>query len=104
MGKKALLRYYNRMSEIPKDGTLLCLLVHYGGPDGYGSLEDSNVAWTIGFNTFKDTGEDEWLMAGWNWEQDCFTVGHGEIVDWKPFLSKKQRKQLKELRKRKVKK
>ena len=104
MKSKALARYNAHMRKIPKDGRLLKLLVYYGTDKAYGPLEDASIAWPIGFNQVKDTDEDLWEMAGWNWEQDHFTEGHGEIIDWTPFLSKKERKQLNKLRKRSAKK
>jgi len=74
----------NPMETAPKDGTMLRLLVDYS--DGYGCpLEDEPQAWTIGFNQLDDTGIDQWEMAGWNWEQDCFTEGRGTPIAWLPF-------------------
>ncbi|HMT45541.1 MAG TPA: hypothetical protein PKE59_00340 [Novosphingobium sp.] len=72
------------MSEPPKDGTMVCLLVDYSG-DGAAPLEDAQVCWTIGYNTLADTGDDEWIMVGWDWCQDCYCQGHGKIIGWAPF-------------------
>jgi hypothetical protein len=72
------------MGTAPKDGTLLRLLVDYR-EDGANAIEDAGLAWTIGFNNLQDTDEDRWDFAGWNWEQDCFTQGEGEVVGWAPF-------------------
>lgn len=69
----------------PKDGTMMRLLVNYAGPFGDHPLEDAETAWTIGFNSLEDTGEDAWQFAGWSWSQDCFTDGHGEVIGWLPF-------------------
>lgn len=71
------------LSDPPKDGRMLCLLVDYS--DGDHPLEDAKQAWTIGYNTLADTGDDEWLIAGWSWEQDCYTDGRGTVIGWLPF-------------------
>ena len=68
----------------PKDGTMVCLLVDYSG-DGVAPLEDALTAWTIGYNTLADTGEDEWIMVGWDWCHDCYCQGSGKIIGWAPF-------------------
>ena len=68
----------------PKDGTMVCLLVDYSG-DGGAPLEDALTAWTIGYNTLADTGEDEWIMVGWDWCHDCYCQGSGKIIGWAPF-------------------
>jgi len=72
------------MVDAPKDGTMVRLLVDYS--DGGGALEDDHPrSWTIGFNGFEDTGEDEWKFAGWCWSHDHFTQGSGEPVGWLPW-------------------
>jgi hypothetical protein len=72
------------MSEAPKDGTMVRLLVDY--TDGGGALEDEHPqSWTIGFNGSEDTGEDEWKFAGWCWTHDHFTQGSGTPVGWLPW-------------------
>ena len=71
------------LSGPPKDGRMVCLLVDYS--DGDHPLEDAKQAWTIGYNTLADTGDDEWLIAGWSWEQDCYTDGRGTVIGWLPF-------------------
>ena len=68
----------------PKDGTMVCLLVDYSG-DGGAPLEDALTAWTIGYNTLADTGDDEWIMVGWDWCHDCYCQGNGKIIGWAPF-------------------
>lgn len=68
----------------PKDGTMLRLLVDYTD-DGENPLEDEHQAWTIGFNQLSDTEVDVWELAGWSWEQDCFTAGAGNVIGWLPF-------------------
>ena len=75
---------HNPADTAPKDGTMLRLLVNY--EDGSGALEDADEAWTIGFNSLENTGEDEWQIAGWNWCHDCFTDGRGKVIGWLPFL------------------
>ena len=75
---------FSPMETAPKDGTMLRLLVDYSG-DGANPLEDATQAWTIGFNNLADTEDDVWQFAGWSWEQDCFTEGHGEVIGWLPL-------------------
>lgn len=75
------------MDCAPKDSTMCRLLVDYG-EDDFGALEDSaEPTWTIGFNQFDHTGDDEWLMAGWDWSHDVFTQGQGKVIGWLPFHS-----------------
>ena len=74
------------MATAPKDGTMIRLLVDY--TDGGAPLEDDHPrAWTIGFNSLDDTGEDEWKFAGWCWTHDHFTQGSGTPVGWLPWLN-----------------
>lgn len=73
------------MESAPKNGTMIRLLVDYTSGDH--PLEDAIQAWTIGFNGFEDTGDDEWKFAGWSWQQDCFTEGAGQPIGWLPFLN-----------------
>ena len=68
----------------PKDGMMVCLLVDYS-EDGESPLQDALTAWTIGYNTLADTGEDEWIMVGWDWCHDCYCQGSGKIIGWAPF-------------------
>lgn len=70
----------------PKDGTMVCLMVDYSG-DGSAPLEDKQIGWTIGYNTLADTGDDEWVIVGWDWCQDRYCHGSGKIIDWRPFPS-----------------
>jgi hypothetical protein len=75
------------MQHAPRDGTMLCLLVDYSGDDAAGPLEDTaEAAWTIGFNSLSNTGEDRWQIAGWCWSHDHFTEGPGKPIGWAPFL------------------
>lgn len=75
------------MQHAPRDGTMLCLLVDYSGDEAAGPLEDTaEAAWTIGFNSLSNTGEDRWQLAGWCWSHDHFTDGHGKPIGWAPFL------------------
>lgn len=72
------------MATAPRDGTLVRLLVEFTEH----ATEDSEAmpSPTIGANSFDHTGEDLWQLAGWSWEQDCFTQGEGEPVGWLPML------------------
>lgn len=65
----------------PKNGQILELLVDYS--EGDGSLQDATKAWTIGFNSLENTGEDVWQFAGWSWCGDCFVQGSGEVIGWR---------------------
>jgi hypothetical protein len=74
----------------PKDGTMLHLLIRPGQEelDAFTSFHDSREPYeTIGFNQLKDTLEDVWQFAGWDWYHDCITDGHGEVIGWRPFGS-----------------
>lgn len=71
----------------PQDGTLVRLLLDYSDEENWTPLEDEMQAWTIGYNTLADTGEDEWIIVGWNWSQDCWCEGSGKIIGWLPFVS-----------------
>ena len=64
-----------------KDGSLVVLYVE-GGKNPTGDVGPGEIWQTIGFNTLKDTGDDEWKMAGWNWTHDFFTEGSGTVVGW----------------------
>lgn len=81
--KQAKEQYQDR-DTAPKDGTMVCLLVDYSG-DGAAPLDDAKTGWTIGYNTLVDTGDDEWIMVGWDWCQDCYCQGRGEVIGWAPF-------------------
>ena len=71
----------------PKDGTMLRLLVDYEGVENWMPLTDDNQSWTIGFNDLQNMGDDEWIIAGWNWSQDCFGTGEGKVIGWLPFAA-----------------
>lgn len=73
------------MESAPKDGTMVFLLVDYSGEEGCNPLEDQTVAWTIGFNNEKESGDDEWQFAGWSWHQDIFCQGSGRVIAWSPL-------------------
>jgi len=73
------------MADAPRDGTLLILWIG-ADDDRENPLEDSEYATpTIGFNQFDDTGVDEWQFAGWDWNGDDFTKGHGTPIGWSRF-------------------
>ena len=73
------------LETAPKNGKMLLLLVDYSAEDAHHPLEDKQRCWTIGFNSLEDTGIDEWQFAGWDWSQDCFCQGTGEVVGWQQF-------------------
>jgi hypothetical protein len=73
------------ISLAPHDGTLLRLLVSFTS----GQLEDTDEPhWTIGsHNGDHDEDAEGWVFAGWNWTQDCYITGEGEVLGWLPMLS-----------------
>ena len=75
---------WQSINTAPKDGTMLCLMIATENREH--SLEDTDgLSKTIGFNSFKETGEDRWEFVGWCWDQWAFTNGIGTPVLWKPF-------------------
>jgi len=78
---------WSEMATAPKDGTMLRLLVN---PDQqeFTAFDDSLTPFeTIGFNNLDSTHEDRWEFAGWDWQQDCFITGRGEVIGWSPFVA-----------------
>lgn len=73
------------MKSAPRDGRILCLLVDYSDDEAAHALQDANRTWTIGGNSFENTGEDHWQFAGWCWTHDHFTEGKGRVIGWAPF-------------------
>lgn len=74
--------HWSDMATAPKDGTMLRLLVN---PDQeeFTAFDDSLTPFeTIGFNNLADTTEDRWEFVGWDWQQDCFITGRGEVIGW----------------------
>ena len=74
---------WNPVETAPKDGIMLRLLVRFTD----NATEDSEECVTIGFNSLEDSLEDSWFIAGWNWQQDCFTEGIGEVIGWLPYFT-----------------
>lgn len=73
------------MANAPKDGTMLRLLV-VPDQEEFTPFDDSLTPYeTIGFNGLADTSEDRWEFAGWDWSQDCFITGRGEVIGWLAF-------------------
>jgi hypothetical protein len=69
----------------PKDGTMLRLLV-VPDQEEFTAFDDSLTPYeTIGSNNLSDTHEDRWEFAGWDWQQDSFITGRGEVIGWMPF-------------------
>jgi hypothetical protein len=67
---------------------MLHLLIRPGQEelDAFTSFHDSREPYeTIGFNQMKDTLEDVWQFAGWDWCHDCITEGQGDVIGWLPF-------------------
>src|ERR1700722_173065 len=77
---------WHPIASAPRDGTLLLLLVENALEElNCHPLEDSVLSRTVGFNNFDLDGEDKWQMAGWAWENDHFTEGHGTPKKWMLF-------------------
>lgn len=72
------------METAPRDGTLVRLLVDF---DANATDDGQGPHWTIGANNLDNDGEDEWLMAGWDWQFDSFTAGHGTPIGWLPMVN-----------------
>lgn len=75
------------MSEAPRDGTPLQLLIRQDD-DCNGGFDDNSVTRTIGFS-FKDINDadQEWFFPGWSWCHDCITEqGHGTPIAWAHML------------------
>lgn len=73
------------METAPRDGTVIRLLVRF---EDHPLIDDnSEPMWTIGGNTFDNTGQDAdlWQFAGWDWTHDRFTEGTGKPVGWLPL-------------------
>lgn len=66
----------------PRDGTMVRLLVQF---TDHATEDVEGPAWTIGANSFDNTGEDHWQFAGWCWSHDHFTEGKGTPVGWLPM-------------------
>jgi hypothetical protein len=81
----------NPIETAPKDGRLLRLLVDLSIIDLNDQCnpmqQSARYVWTVGHNNIVGSGAmDEWRIAGWNWDQDCFTEGFGKPVAWLPFF------------------
>jgi hypothetical protein len=76
------------MDTAPRDGTMLRLLVQF---EDHATEDTDAPAWTIGANSFDDTGEDLWQFAGWCWTYDHFTEGKGTPVGWLPLIDSQQK-------------
>lgn len=75
------------MEDAPKDGSILRLLVKFDRKSAAGAFEDTTEpSWTIGTNNKANTGEDQWDIVGWSWEQDVFCHAYGaKAIGWLPF-------------------
>ena len=75
------------MEDAPKDGSILRLLVKFDRKSAAGAFEDTpEPSWTIGTNNKANTGEDQWDIVGWSWEQDVFCHAYGaKAIGWLPF-------------------
>jgi hypothetical protein len=57
--------------------------------DEFTAFDDSLTPYeTIGFNNLENTQEDRWEFAGWDWSQDCFITGRGEVIGWSEMSPK----------------
>jgi hypothetical protein len=75
------------MESAPRDGTMLRLLVDF---TDHATEDTIGPSWTIGANSFDDTGEDLWQFAGWCWTHDHFTEGKGKPVGWLPLIDSRE--------------
>lgn len=76
---------WSDMAFAPKDGTMVRLLVN-PDPEEFTAFDDNLTPFeTIGFNNLENTEEDRWEFAGWDWSQDCFITGRGEVIGWTTF-------------------
>ena len=76
------------METARRNATMVRLLVDYRAEDADHALEDAEIAWTIGFNSFDNTGEDDgWKFAGWCWTHDHFVQGKGKPIGWLPWAN-----------------
>lgn len=78
----------NKMSEAPRDGTMLRLKIR-GGDHPTDDVSPNDGWWTIGFNNYLNDGNDRWQFAGWCWCHDHFTDASdhgGTVIDWLPLL------------------
>lgn len=77
------------MDLAPRDGQTLRLLVRYSDaeePGRWTPLEDALESWTIGHNSYGNTGEDRWQFVGWDWCQDYYLeAASGTVIGWLPF-------------------
>jgi hypothetical protein len=77
------------MESAPKDHTWVRLLVDYSADDNDARplFDSDKPSWTIGYNGYADTGEDdEWVFVGWDWDQDCIVETRaGKVIGWLPF-------------------
>lgn len=64
------MKFSGNMSECPKDGTILLLIVE-GGNHPLEDISENCKYVTCGFNNFDSTGEDIWETMGWNWSHYC---------------------------------
>ena len=71
------------LNTAPMDATMVLLLVEFYE----NSTDDHSKAVTMGFNNFNHNGINEWLFAGWDWEQDRFTEGRGKVIGWYPLMT-----------------
>lgn len=87
VGVKVKALEWQDMATAPKDGSMLRLLVN-PSPEEFTAFDDSLTPFeTIGFNNLDNTEDDRWEFAGWDWSQDCFITGRGEVIGWAPFAA-----------------
>lgn len=76
------------IATAPKNGSLLLLLIGLDD-ERCCELEDTDrPSRTVGHNNFDHDGEDKWHFAGWNWENDYYTEGHGTPTHWRPYMNR----------------
>lgn len=70
------------MSQAPRDGTLLLLLLDPDEKLEHPLDDTPEYSRTVGFNNFDHDNIDEWKFAGWSWCNDEFTRGEGTPIAW----------------------
>jgi len=73
------------IATAPKDGTLIQLLIDTDDAREHPLEDTAGGSRTIGQNNFDNDGEDRWQFAGWCWEHDHYTQGHGTPTHWMPL-------------------
>lgn len=80
-----LLPPWQPIASVPRDGTLILLLLAWDSHRENATEDTTEPTTTIGANCHRHTGLDIWDLAGWDWTQDSFTAGRGTPIAWAPI-------------------